>query len=69
MIKLTLTNNIEILINTEQISKIEHVEPTRIIFDNGTDIEVKETAMTITNLIQAISYRKNNTLNDIQKPE
>lgn len=62
MIKLTLTDNSEILINTDQISKVESTEPTTVILKGGKNIEVMETVMTIMNLIKALSYRDINTL-------
>ncbi len=60
MIKLTLTNNTEILINTNIINKVESTEPTKIILQDGREIEVIESAMTILNLIQALTYRNEN---------
>lgn len=60
MIKLTLINTNEILINTDMISKVESTEPTKIILKNGQEIEVTESAMTILNLIQALTYRDDN---------
>ncbi|MCK5221428.1 MAG: flagellar FlbD family protein, partial [Candidatus Aminicenantes bacterium] len=57
MIKLTLINNTEILINTNIINKVESTEPTKIILQDGQEIEVIESAMTILNLIQALTYR------------
>ena len=60
MIKLTLINNTEILINTNIINKVESTEPTKIILQDGREIEVIESAMTILNLIQALTYRNEN---------
>ncbi len=60
MIKLTLINNTEILINTNIINKVESTEPTKIILQDGQEIEVIESAMTILNLIQALTYRNEN---------
>lgn len=60
MIKLTLANNSEVLINTSQIDKVLPSEPSVIILKDGKKIEVKESLMTIINLIKAISYRNNN---------
>ncbi|MCK4890792.1 MAG: flagellar FlbD family protein [Candidatus Aminicenantes bacterium] len=60
MIKLTLINNNEILINTNTINKVEPTEPTKIILKDGQEIEVIESAMTILNLIQALTYRDEN---------
>ena len=62
MIKLTLINNTEILINTNIINKVESTEPTKIILQDGREIEVIESAMTILNLIQALTYRNRNNL-------
>jgi len=60
MIKLTLLNETEILINTNTINKVASTEPTRIILKDGQEIEVIESAMTVLNLIQALTYRNEN---------
>jgi len=61
MIKLTLLDNSEILINVYQIEKVESTEPSKIILKQGDEIEVKESAVTIFKLIKALSHRDDDT--------
>jgi len=63
MIKLTLPDHSEILINADQIEKIETGEPARVILKQGDIIEVRETAASIIKLIKALS------VSDQQTPE
>lgn len=60
MIKLTLPDNSELLINSSQIDKVESGEPSLVILKDGEKIKVKESVSTIMNLIRALSYRDNN---------
>ena len=57
MIKLTLLNDTEILININSIDKIDDEEPTSIILIGGKAIEIKETPLTVMNMIKAYSLK------------
>jgi len=57
MIKLTLLNESEILINTNQIDAVISDEQSAIKFKNGNIIKVKESSVTILRLIKSLAYR------------
>ncbi len=56
MIKLTLPDGSDFLINSDQISHIKAVDPAIIILKNGEEIKVKESYMTVINHMKATSY-------------
>ena len=69
MIKLTLHNSIEILINVDSIEKIELADPTAITLNNGKIIHVLESPLFVTNTIKDYESVKKFSLNDRQKQE
>ncbi len=60
MIKLTLLNDIEILINPDQIDKIETNATSILILKDGQKIEVKESGAKISEIIKDLSFRNKN---------
>ena len=58
MIKLTLPDDSELLINADYIIKVISSEPVSIVLSGGEQITVKESAMKIHNLIQAASLHE-----------
>jgi len=57
MIKLTMLDETEILINSDQIDSVNSAEQATIELKNGDKIRVKESSLTIQNLIKILSYR------------
>ncbi len=57
MIKLTLADDIEILINTNQIAAVISGEQAIIELKSGEKIEVKESLLTVLSLIKTFAYR------------
>ncbi|MEN8222220.1 MAG: flagellar FlbD family protein [Acidobacteriota bacterium] len=57
MIKLTLLDETEILINSNQINAVESAEHATIELKGGDKIKVKESSLTILNLIRTLAYR------------
>lgn len=57
MIKLTLLDETEILINSDQINRIKSAEHALIELKSGERIEVKESSQTVLNLINAMAYK------------
>ncbi len=67
MIKLTLLNDTEILININSIKRIERKNSTSIILNNGGEIQVTESPLKVTNLIKDIKSAKISRVSDRQK--
>ncbi len=57
MIKLTMLDETEILINSDQIDSVKSAEQATVELKNGVKIKVKESSLTILNLIKILSYR------------
>ena len=57
MIKLTLPDETEILININQIDEVISDEQSTIKFKNGKKIKVKESSGMILSLIKSLAYR------------
>ena len=57
MIKLTLPDETEILININQIDSVISDEQSTIKFKNGKKIKVKESSGMILSLIKSLAYR------------
>lgn len=57
MIKLTLTDGTEVLVNTDQIERTEQNGSTRVILKKGNSLEVQESQQLILNLIKSLSFR------------
>jgi len=59
MIKLTLTDGTEVLVNLDQIERTEQNGTTRIILKNGGSLEVQESLQLVLNLVKSLRYRGN----------
>jgi len=57
MIKLTLNDGTDVLVNPDHIEKTEQNGITRVILKNGTFMEVQESLQTILNLVKSLKYR------------
>ena len=57
MIKLTLLDETEILINTDQINAVNSAEQATIELKSGDKIKVKESYLTVLNLIKILASR------------
>ena len=57
MIKLTMLDDTEILINSDQIDSVRSAENAIVELKNGDKIKVKESSHTILNLIKILTYR------------
>ena len=57
MIKLTMLDETEILINSDQIDSVRSAEHSIVELKNGDKIKVKESSLTILNLIKILAYR------------
>lgn len=57
MIKLTLTDGTEVLVNLDQIEITEQNGTTRIILKNGGSLEVQESLQLVLNLVKSLRYR------------
>jgi len=61
MIKLTLSDNTDFLINEDQISHIKATDPAIIVLRNGEEIIIENSYMTAINLIAAVSHSDKNS--------
>ncbi len=57
MIKLTLPDDTEIIINSNQIDAVKSAEQAIIELKSGEKIKVKESSNTVLKLIKILSYR------------
>ena len=57
MIKLTLLDETEILINTDQINAVNSADQATIELKSGDKIKVKESSLTVLNLIKILAHR------------
>ena len=57
MIKLTLTDGTETLVNPDQIEKVDQQDSTILRLKNGNSLKVQETLQLVLNLIKSLGHR------------